>query len=101
MNIEPRSPETSPAQAQFAPDGTMVASSAGFLDDDGPEGFLAACDRIDGAPAVKIEIFREAGANIVDLARRVRERLYGTRAVHDVAVSLGAARTGRQRRERG
>lgn len=29
----------------------MVASSAGFLDDDGPEGFLAACDRIDGAPA--------------------------------------------------
>ncbi len=34
--------------------------------------------RIDGKPAVKIEVFREAGANIVDLSRRVRLRLYGT-----------------------
>ncbi|MFN0058347.1 MAG: efflux RND transporter permease subunit [Planctomycetota bacterium] len=31
-------------------------------------------------PAVRIEVFREAGANIVELARSVRERLYGTAA---------------------
>lgn len=34
--------------------------------------------RIDGEPAVKIEIYREAGANIVALAERVKARLYGT-----------------------
>ncbi|MEE8142333.1 MAG: efflux RND transporter permease subunit, partial [Planctomycetota bacterium] len=36
--------------------------------------------RIDGRPAVKIEIYREAGANIVELAGRARRRLYGTPA---------------------
>ena len=29
-------------------------------------------------PAVKIEIYREAGANIVELANRLQERLFGT-----------------------
>lgn len=33
--------------------------------------------RIGGRPAVKVEIYREAGANIVALAERVKERLYG------------------------
>lgn len=39
--------------------------------------------RIDGNPAVKIEIYREAGANIVNLSRRVREKLYGTEDEQD------------------
>ena len=34
--------------------------------------------RIGGRPAVQIEILREGDANIVDLAERVRERLFGT-----------------------
>ncbi len=36
--------------------------------------------RIDGRPAVKIEVYREAGENIVDLAQRVKDELYGTEA---------------------
>jgi len=34
--------------------------------------------RIDGRPAVQVEILREGDANIVELAARVRERLFGT-----------------------
>ena len=34
--------------------------------------------RIDGRPAVQIEILREGNANIVELAKRVRTRLFGT-----------------------
>ncbi len=34
--------------------------------------------RIDGKPAVKIEVYREAGANIVELAERVRLRMHGS-----------------------
>ena len=34
--------------------------------------------RLDGAEAVEIAIFREAGANIVDVAERVRRRVFGT-----------------------
>ena len=34
--------------------------------------------RVDGREAVEIAIFREAGANIVELADRVRERMFGT-----------------------
>ncbi len=36
--------------------------------------------RIAGRPAVRIEIFREGSANIVQLADRVKERLFGTEA---------------------
>lgn len=36
--------------------------------------------RVDGNPCVKIEIFKEADANIVEVARRVREKLFGTPA---------------------
>lgn len=36
--------------------------------------------RIGGRPAVKVEIYREAGANIVSLAAGVRDRLFGTPA---------------------
>ncbi|MCA8961782.1 MAG: efflux RND transporter permease subunit, partial [Planctomycetes bacterium] len=34
--------------------------------------------RLDGRPAVKIEVYREAGANIVELADRVRRMVFGT-----------------------
>lgn len=34
--------------------------------------------RVNGTESVEIEIFKEADANIVDVARRVKERLYGT-----------------------
>ena len=34
--------------------------------------------RIDGHESVEIEIYKEADANIVDVARRVKEKLYGT-----------------------
>lgn len=34
--------------------------------------------RFDGAPCVKIDVFKEAEANIVDVAERVRDRVYGT-----------------------
>lgn len=34
--------------------------------------------RLDGQEAVEVAVYREAGANIVDVARRVRERLLGT-----------------------
>ncbi len=34
--------------------------------------------RIDGEESVQLEIFKEADANIVDLAKRVRSRLFGT-----------------------
>lgn len=51
MNIDPRSPETSLAQAQFASDGSLLASSPGFLDGISPEQYLASCDFIDGVSA--------------------------------------------------
>jgi HAE1 family hydrophobic/amphiphilic exporter-1 len=34
--------------------------------------------RIDGNPCVKIDVYKEADANVVEVARRVRERLFGT-----------------------
>jgi HAE1 family hydrophobic/amphiphilic exporter-1 len=34
--------------------------------------------RIDGAPAVLVEVFKEASANLVDLSKTVRTRLLGT-----------------------
>ena len=34
--------------------------------------------RIDGKPCVKLEVYKEADANIVDVARRVRDRVFGT-----------------------
>ena len=42
--------------------------------------------RLDGVEAVEIAIFREAGANIVDVARRVRERLFGTASQQKLAA---------------
>ncbi len=35
--------------------------------------------RVNGDPCIKIEIFKEADANIVDVANRVRERVFGTK----------------------
>ena len=34
--------------------------------------------RIDGRPAVLVEVFKEADANLVELSKRVRERLFGS-----------------------
>jgi HAE1 family hydrophobic/amphiphilic exporter-1 len=36
--------------------------------------------RVDGAPCVLIDIYKEAGANIVNLCQRVRDRALGTKA---------------------
>ena len=34
--------------------------------------------RYDGAPCIKIDVFKEADANVVEVAQRVRDRIYGT-----------------------
>jgi HAE1 family hydrophobic/amphiphilic exporter-1 len=34
--------------------------------------------RFDGAPCIKIDVFKEADANVVEVARRVHDRIYGT-----------------------
>ena len=47
--------------------------------------------RVDGREAVEVAIFREAGANIVDLADRVQERVFGTKAQQKWANEHGGA----------
>ena len=54
--------------------------------------------RIDGRPSVEIQIFKEADANIVDVALRVRERIFGTDQEQMAAAQFEEAQ---QRRERG
>ncbi len=50
--------------------------------------------RIGGAESVEVAIYREAGANIVALARRVQERVFGTAGQRAAAAELaGRART--------
>ncbi|MEE8468509.1 MAG: efflux RND transporter permease subunit, partial [Planctomycetota bacterium] len=44
--------------------------------------------RLDGREAVEIAIFREAGANIVDVAKAVREGLFGTQEQQKKAQEL-------------
>ena len=44
--------------------------------------------RINGAEAVEIAIYREAGANIVDLAERVRAAVFGTEAQREEAERI-------------
>ncbi|MFT5477755.1 MAG: HAE1 family hydrophobic/amphiphilic exporter-1, partial [Planctomycetota bacterium] len=48
--------------------------------------------RVDGAEAVEIAIYREAGANIVDVAQRVRERLFGNEEDQKKAREQGTDR---------
>jgi len=53
--------------------------------------------RLDGHEAVEIAIFREAGANIVDVARRVRDAVLGSAEQRAQAERLRAQRGGRVR----
>ncbi len=46
--------------------------------------------RIDGRPCVLIDVYREAGANLVDLAGRVRDRVFGTMEQQNYAAALAA-----------
>ncbi|MHC5063494.1 MAG: efflux RND transporter permease subunit [Planctomycetota bacterium] len=46
--------------------------------------------RIDGRPCVLIDIYREAGANLVELAERVRHRVFGTEEQQVYAAALAA-----------
>ncbi|MBK9388183.1 MAG: efflux RND transporter permease subunit [Planctomycetes bacterium] len=46
--------------------------------------------RIDGRAAVEIAIYREAEANLVEVARRVRERVFGTAAQQAYVQRTGA-----------
>ncbi|MBL4771553.1 MAG: efflux RND transporter permease subunit, partial [Planctomycetes bacterium] len=41
--------------------------------------------RIGGAEAVEVTVFREAGANIVDVSRKVRDMIFGTQEQQDLA----------------
>ncbi|MCB9916151.1 MAG: efflux RND transporter permease subunit [Planctomycetes bacterium] len=56
--------------------------------------------RIDGGEAVELAVYREAGANIVDVADRVKQRLFGTAAQREHTQKLaeeerrGGARRG-------
>ena len=45
--------------------------------------------RIDGSEAVEIAIYREAGANIVEVAERVRDRVFGTEKQQASAARQG------------
>ena len=45
--------------------------------------------RLAGNESVELAIYREAGANIVDLAKRITEKLYGTEANRQSAESIG------------
>ena len=44
--------------------------------------------RIGGAESVEVAIYREAGANIIDVAQRVKDALYGTKAQLEKAAEL-------------
>jgi len=48
--------------------------------------------RIDGRESVELQVFKEADANIVELARRVRDRMFGTaeQRAHVRALASGA-----------
>lgn len=46
--------------------------------------------RIAGKEAVEIAIYREAGANVVDLAQRVKDALFGTEEQREYTTELGA-----------
>ncbi|MCC6783072.1 MAG: efflux RND transporter permease subunit [Planctomycetes bacterium] len=46
--------------------------------------------RIDGAPCVLIDVYKEAGANVVALAARVRDRAFGTAAQQAYVKALPA-----------
>ena len=48
--------------------------------------------RIGGAESVEIAIYREAGANIVDLAERVNHELFGTPTQRAIAVAMAEAK---------
>lgn len=43
--------------------------------------------RVDGRPCVLVDIYKEAGANVVDLCRRVKERVLGTAAQQDYVAT--------------
>jgi len=47
--------------------------------------------RIGGAESVELAIYREAGANIVDLAQRVKERIFGSEEQQAFAAGIGQA----------
>jgi len=53
--------------------------------------------RIDEKPSVEIQIFKEADANIVDVARRVRERVFGTVQQQRAARAFEEAQKRRER----
>jgi HAE1 family hydrophobic/amphiphilic exporter-1 len=44
--------------------------------------------RFNGHPCVKIDVYKEADANLVEVARSVRDRVYGTRAERDLLARL-------------
>jgi len=46
--------------------------------------------RLDGGEAVEIAVYREAGSNIVDVASRVKRRVFGTEIQRAHTASLGA-----------
>ncbi|HLU48928.1 MAG TPA: efflux RND transporter permease subunit, partial [Planctomycetota bacterium] len=47
--------------------------------------------RIDGRPCVKIDFYKEADANVVEVARRVRERVFGSTADRATWARIQAA----------
>ncbi|MBN1443909.1 MAG: efflux RND transporter permease subunit, partial [Planctomycetes bacterium] len=65
--------------------GDVGEVSMGFKD---PE----VITRLGGRPCVKIDIFKEADANLVEVARRVRERVFGTPAEQRLLAEIREAR---------
>ena len=47
--------------------------------------------RINGAPCVKIDIFKEADANLVEVAQRVRQKTFGTPGEQKLVAAIDAA----------
>ncbi len=57
--------------------------------------------RYNGSPCVKIDVHKEADANVVDVARRVRDRVFGTAAERARLVEIQRRERLAQRREAG
>ncbi|MEZ6021196.1 MAG: hypothetical protein R3F17_14200 [Planctomycetota bacterium] len=46
--------------------------------------------RLEGSEAVEIAVYREAGANIVEVAQRVRDAVFGTKSQQEKAAKGGS-----------